>query len=130
MCLVLLCVFLLAGIIGLCVYYNEVKGSFEENILVYKTNSSAEQAQLQTKYNAMTKERDQLQVERDDLQAKISVVEQHTQQGWRYYKSSFYWTATDFSPCRLWDSNQPPFGYCPNALTSRLPATPTEAKVE
>uniref|UniRef100_A0A674EEF9 C-type lectin domain-containing protein n=1 Tax=Salmo trutta TaxID=8032 RepID=A0A674EEF9_SALTR len=58
-CLVLLCVVLLAGIIGLCVYYNEVKGSFEENILVSKTNSSAERDQFQTRYNAMTEKRDQ-----------------------------------------------------------------------
>ncbi|XP_038871363.1 CD209 antigen-like protein E [Salvelinus namaycush] len=94
-CLGLLCVLLLSGIIGLFVYYNGVMGSSEENILVYKTNSSAEQDQLQTKYKTMTKDRDQLQVERDDLQAKLSVVEQDTQQGWRYYKSSFYLTSTE-----------------------------------
>ncbi|XP_055726169.1 CD209 antigen-like protein E [Salvelinus fontinalis] len=94
-CLGLLCVLLLSGIIGLFVYYNGVMGSSEENILVYKTNSSAEQNQLQTKYKTMTKDRDQLQVERDNLQAKLSVVEQDTQQGWRYYKSSFYLTSTE-----------------------------------
>lgn len=41
--------------------YNEVMGSLEENILVYKTNSSTERDQFQTRYNAMTKERDQPQ---------------------------------------------------------------------
>ena len=28
-----------------------------------------------------------------------------------------------FLPCQLWDSIQQPFGYCPNALIPRLPAT-------
>ncbi|CAB1315463.1 unnamed protein product [Coregonus sp. 'balchen'] len=60
-CLGLLCVLLLAGI------YNGVMGSFEENILVYKTNYSAEQDQFQTRYSAMTQETDQLRVERDQF---------------------------------------------------------------
>uniref|UniRef100_A0A4W5QT04 C-type lectin domain-containing protein n=1 Tax=Hucho hucho TaxID=62062 RepID=A0A4W5QT04_9TELE len=102
-CLGLLCVLLLAGIVGLFVYYNGVMGSFEENILVYKTNSSAKQDQLQTKYNAMTKDRDQLWVERDNLQAKLSMVEQHTQQGWMYYKSSFYFISTEM---KTWDGSR------------------------
>jgi hypothetical protein len=103
MCLGLLCVLLLAGIICLFVYYNGEMGSFEENILVYKTNCSAEQDQLQTKYNTMTKDRDQLQVERDNLQEKLSVVEQHTQQGWSYYKSTFYFTSTEK---KTWERSQ------------------------
>ncbi|XP_021428954.2 C-type lectin domain family 4 member F isoform X1 [Oncorhynchus mykiss] len=55
-CLGLLCV-LLAGIIGLSVYYYGVSKSF----LAYKTNSSAVIEQLQTSYNNLTKERDQIQ---------------------------------------------------------------------
>ncbi|CAB1315461.1 unnamed protein product [Coregonus sp. 'balchen'] len=102
-CLGLLCVLLLAGIVGLFVYYNGVMGSFEENILVYKTNSSAEKDQLETKYNAMTKERDQLQVERDNLQAKLSMVEQHLQQGWIYYKSSLYFISTEM---KTWEGSR------------------------
>ncbi|XP_045080039.1 CD209 antigen-like protein E [Coregonus clupeaformis] len=102
-CLGLLCVLLLAGIVGLFVYYNGVMGSFEENIFVNKTNSSADQDQFQTKYNAMTKERDQLRVERDHLQAKFSVVEQHAQQGWRYYKSSLYFISTEM---KTWEGSR------------------------
>uniref|UniRef100_A0A8C7PDB9 C-type lectin domain-containing protein n=1 Tax=Oncorhynchus mykiss TaxID=8022 RepID=A0A8C7PDB9_ONCMY len=69
-CLGLLCV-LLAGIIGLSVYYYGVSKSF----LAYKTNSSAVIEQLQTSYNNLTKERDQIQTsyntmtkERENLQ--------------------------------------------------------------
>ncbi|KAM9398907.1 uncharacterized protein ACWYII_031333 isoform 1-T1 [Salvelinus alpinus] len=73
-CLGLLCV-LLAGIIGLSVYYGGASKSF----LAYKTNSSAERIQLQTIYNNLTKERVQLQTsnstltkERDQLQTSYN----------------------------------------------------------
>eukprot|EP00063_Salmo_salar_P048599 XP_014023434.1 PREDICTED: CD209 antigen-like protein E [Salmo salar] len=78
-------------------------GSFEENILVCKTKSSAEQDQFRTRYNAMTKERDQLWVERDNFQAKVSVVEQHTQQRWRYYNSNFYFISTEM---KTWEGSR------------------------
>ncbi|XP_055765141.1 CD209 antigen-like protein E [Salvelinus fontinalis] len=75
-CLGLLCV-LLAGIIGLSVYYDGVSKSF----IAYKTNSSAEIEQLQTSYNNLTKERDQLQTsyntmtkERDQLQTSYNTM--------------------------------------------------------
>ncbi|XP_064818322.1 CD209 antigen-like protein C isoform X2 [Oncorhynchus masou masou] len=71
----LLCVLLLAGIIGLSVYYYGVYKSS----LAYKTNSSAERDQLQTSYNNLTTERDQLQTsynnlttERDQLQTSYN----------------------------------------------------------
>eukprot|EP00063_Salmo_salar_P090461 XP_014065296.1 PREDICTED: C-type lectin domain family 4 member M-like isoform X2 [Salmo salar] len=76
-CLGLLCVLLLAGIIGLSVYYDGVSKSF----LAYKTNSSAEIEQLQTSYNNLTKERDQLQTsyntltkEKDQLQTSYNTL--------------------------------------------------------
>ncbi|XP_055765955.1 C-type lectin domain family 4 member M-like [Salvelinus fontinalis] len=75
-CLGLLCV-LLAGIIGLSVYYDGVSKSF----IAYKNNSSAEIEQLQTSYNNLTKERDQLQTsyntltkERDQLQTSYNTL--------------------------------------------------------
>ncbi|KAM9398904.1 uncharacterized protein ACWYII_031330 isoform 3-T3 [Salvelinus alpinus] len=75
-CLGLLCV-LLAGIIGLSVYYDGVSKSF----IAYKTNSSAKIEQLQTSYNNLTKERDQLQTsyntltkERDQLQTSYNTL--------------------------------------------------------
>ncbi|KAM9398914.1 uncharacterized protein ACWYII_031336 isoform 4-T6 [Salvelinus alpinus] len=107
-CLGLLCV-LLAGIIGLSVYYNRaIKDSeYERNNLsqscsLYKTNATAERDQLQTRYNNLTKERDQLQTrynnltkERDHFQAKLFVIEQHCQEGWRYFDSSLYFLSTE-----------------------------------
>ncbi|XP_031670394.1 CD209 antigen-like protein E [Oncorhynchus kisutch] len=52
-CLGLLCVLLLAGIIGLLLY--------QRNLLNSYNNLTAERDQLQTSYNNLTKERDQLQ---------------------------------------------------------------------
>ncbi|XP_070297327.1 C-type lectin domain family 4 member M-like [Salvelinus sp. IW2-2015] len=55
-CLGLLCVLLLAGIIGQSFQYSNVS-----------KNSSAERDQLQTSYNTLTKERDQLQTSYNNL---------------------------------------------------------------
>ncbi|KAM9398471.1 uncharacterized protein ACWYII_031034 [Salvelinus alpinus] len=69
-CLGLLCVLLLAGIIGLSVQYSNVSNK-----------SSAERDQLQTSYNNLTKKRDQLQTsnnnlttERDQLQTSYNTL--------------------------------------------------------
>ncbi|XP_064818320.1 C-type lectin domain family 4 member M-like [Oncorhynchus masou masou] len=69
-CLGLLCVLLLAGIIGLSVYYG-----------VTDHHNSAQIDQLQTSYNTLTKERDQLQTsynsltkERDQLQTSYNTL--------------------------------------------------------
>ncbi|XP_031678007.1 C-type lectin domain family 4 member M-like [Oncorhynchus kisutch] len=69
-CLGLLCVLLLAGIIGQAVYYSNIS-----------KNSSAEIDQLQTSYNTITKERGQLQTsynnltkERDQLQNSYNTI--------------------------------------------------------
>lgn len=42
----------------------------------------------------MTKKRDQPEVQREYLQAKLSVLEQRVKQGWGYYKSSLYFIST------------------------------------
>ncbi|XP_031670782.1 CD209 antigen-like protein C isoform X2 [Oncorhynchus kisutch] len=75
-CLGLLCV-LLAGIIGLSVYYDGVSKSF----LAYKTNTSAEIKQLLTSHNNLTKERYQIQTsyntltkERDHIQTRYNTL--------------------------------------------------------
>ncbi|XP_064782802.1 CD209 antigen-like protein E [Oncorhynchus masou masou] len=75
-CLGLLCV-LLAGIIGLSVYYDGVSRSF----LAYKTNSSAEIEKLQASNNNLTKERDRIQTSyntltkgRDQIQTSYSAL--------------------------------------------------------
>ncbi|XP_071263997.1 C-type lectin domain family 4 member M-like [Salvelinus alpinus] len=90
-CLGLLCV-LLAGIIGLSVYYDGVSKSF----IAYKTNSSAEIEQLQTSYNNLTKERYQMQTsyntltkERDQLQTSYNTLTKE-----RYQRQTSYNTMT------------------------------------
>uniref|UniRef100_A0A8C7JZ21 Asialoglycoprotein receptor 2-like n=1 Tax=Oncorhynchus kisutch TaxID=8019 RepID=A0A8C7JZ21_ONCKI len=81
----LLCV-LLAGIIGLSVYYNRAikdsedkRNNLSQSCSLYKTNTTAERDQLQTRYNNLTDERDQLQTrynnlteERDQLQTRYN----------------------------------------------------------
>eukprot|EP00063_Salmo_salar_P075393 XP_014050228.1 PREDICTED: CD209 antigen-like protein E isoform X1 [Salmo salar] len=107
-CLGLLCV-LLAGIIGLSVYYNRAikdsedkRNTLFQSFSLYKINATEERDQLQTRYNNLTKERDQLQTrynnltkERDHIQAKLFVIEQHCQKGWRYFDSSLYFLSTE-----------------------------------
>uniref|UniRef100_A0A673Y8N2 CD209 antigen-like protein E n=1 Tax=Salmo trutta TaxID=8032 RepID=A0A673Y8N2_SALTR len=121
-CLGLLCV-LLAGIIGLSVYYNRAikdsedkRNNLSQSCSLYKTNTTAERGQLQTRYNNLTEERDQLQTrynnlteERDQLQtrynnltkekghiqAKLYLIEQHCQEGWRYFDSSLYFLSSE-----------------------------------
>ncbi|KAM9398877.1 uncharacterized protein ACWYII_031318 isoform 3-T3 [Salvelinus alpinus] len=129
-CLGLLCV-LLAGIIGLSVYYNRAikdsedkRNNLSHSCSLYKTNATAERDQLQTRYNNLTEERDQLQTrynnlteERDQLQtsynnltkekghiqAKLFVIEQHFQEGWRYFDSSLYFLSTE---TKTWEESR------------------------
>ncbi|KAM9398884.1 uncharacterized protein ACWYII_031318 isoform 10-T10 [Salvelinus alpinus] len=110
-CLGLLCV-LLAGIIGLSVYYNRAikdsedrRNNLSQSFSLYKTNANAERDQLQTRYNNLTEERDQLQTrynnltkEKGHIQAKLFVIEQHCQEGWRYFDSSLYLLSTEKKP--------------------------------
>uniref|UniRef100_A0A673Y8Y1 CD209 antigen-like protein E n=1 Tax=Salmo trutta TaxID=8032 RepID=A0A673Y8Y1_SALTR len=119
----LLCVLILAGIIGLSVYYNRAikdsedkRNNLSQSCSLYKTNTTAERGQLQTRYNNLTEERDQLQTrynnlteERDQLQtrynnltkekghiqAKLYLIEQHCQEGWRYFDSSLYFLSSE-----------------------------------
>uniref|UniRef100_A0A8C7MMN7 CD209 antigen-like protein C n=1 Tax=Oncorhynchus kisutch TaxID=8019 RepID=A0A8C7MMN7_ONCKI len=72
-CLGLLCVLLLAGIIGLFLY--------QRNQLTSSNTLTEERDQLQTSYNTLTKERDQLQTsfniltkERDQLQTNYNTL--------------------------------------------------------
>ncbi|KAM9568069.1 uncharacterized protein ACWYII_036305 isoform 2-T2 [Salvelinus alpinus] len=96
LCLGLLCVLLLAGIIGLCVHFTGQHYSPERDQLQTSYNNmtkekdqlqtsysilTKERDQLQTSYNNMTKERDQLQInyrtltkERDQLQTSYSTL--------------------------------------------------------
>ncbi|XP_031670490.1 C-type lectin domain family 4 member M-like [Oncorhynchus kisutch] len=89
LCLGLLCVLLLAGIIGLSVYYGDIGHQLQSsyNILTKEidqlqtsyNNLTKERDQLQSSYNILTKERDQLQTscnnltkERDQLQSSYN----------------------------------------------------------
>uniref|UniRef100_A0A4W5LZR1 C-type lectin domain-containing protein n=1 Tax=Hucho hucho TaxID=62062 RepID=A0A4W5LZR1_9TELE len=104
-CLGLLCVLLLAGIIGLSVHYDGVSKIF----LAYKTNSSAERDQLHTSYNILTTERDQLQTsynnltkqidqlqtERDFLSGRLANYKKTCPEGWQKFESSCYFLSTE-----------------------------------
>ncbi|XP_071264289.1 centrosomal protein of 135 kDa-like [Salvelinus alpinus] len=87
-CLGLLCVLLLAGILGMFVYYGVIDHHYltERNqqasyslLTKERDQSQKEKDQLQTSYNTLTKERDQLQTsyntltkERDQLQKSLA----------------------------------------------------------
>uniref|UniRef100_A0A8C7GQP6 C-type lectin domain-containing protein n=1 Tax=Oncorhynchus kisutch TaxID=8019 RepID=A0A8C7GQP6_ONCKI len=65
-------------------------------------NLTKERDQIQTRYNNLTKERDQIQTrynilttEKGHIQAKLFVIEQHCQEGWRYFDSSLYFLSTE-----------------------------------
>ncbi|XP_071227085.1 uncharacterized protein [Salvelinus alpinus] len=117
-CLGLLYVLLLAGIIGLSVYYNRAindsedkRNNLSQSCSLYKTNTTAERDQLQTRYNNLTKEKDQLQTrynnltkEKGHIQAKLFVIEQHFQEGWRYFDSSLYFLSTEK---KTWEESRP-----------------------
>ncbi|KAK6320842.1 hypothetical protein J4Q44_G00078180 [Coregonus suidteri] len=82
LCLGLLCILLLAGIIGLCVHFTGQHYCDERDQLQTSYNNlTKERDQLQTSYNNLTKERDQLQTsynnltkERDQLQRETEML--------------------------------------------------------
>ncbi|XP_070964787.1 CD209 antigen-like protein C [Oncorhynchus clarkii lewisi] len=91
-CLGLLCVILLAGIIGLSVYYGVIDhhNSTERNqLLTSYNNLTKERDQLQASYSLLIKERDQLQTERDFLSGRL------TNLGWQNFESSWYFLSDD-----------------------------------
>ncbi|XP_076874539.1 CD209 antigen-like protein C [Brachyhypopomus gauderio] len=50
---------------------------------------------LQTRYNSLTAERDQLKKEREGLQRRLSEMGEACRQGWRYFNSSMYYISTE-----------------------------------
>uniref|UniRef100_A0AAZ3R477 C-type lectin domain-containing protein n=1 Tax=Oncorhynchus tshawytscha TaxID=74940 RepID=A0AAZ3R477_ONCTS len=118
----LLCVLLLAGIIGLSVYYNRAikdsedkRNNLSQSWSLYKTNTTAERDQLQTRYNNLTVERDQLQTrynnltdERDQLQTRYNNLTEERDRlqnllcertccsdGWKKFECSCYFISTE-----------------------------------
>ncbi|KAM9398865.1 uncharacterized protein ACWYII_031313 isoform 2-T2 [Salvelinus alpinus] len=98
-CLGLLCVLLLAGIIGLSVYYGVIgHHASTERDQLQDSNSllTKERDQLQTSYNTLTEERDQLQTsyntlteERDQIQTSSNTLTKE-----RYQLQTSYNTLT------------------------------------
>ncbi|XP_029599503.1 C-type lectin domain family 4 member E-like isoform X1 [Salmo trutta] len=84
-CLGLLCVLLLAGIIGLLLY--------QRNQLTSYNSLTKDGDQLQTSNKTLTRERDQLQKETECL--KQSLVEKVCPQGWKKLGSSCYYVSTE-----------------------------------
>ncbi|XP_071264022.1 CD209 antigen-like protein E isoform X2 [Salvelinus alpinus] len=99
-CLGLLCVLLLAGIIGLSVQYSNVS-----------KNSSTERDQLQTSYNNLTTERDQLQTSYNNLTKKIDKLQTErdflsgwlTNCSWQKFESSWYFLSTE---TKTWEKSR------------------------
>uniref|UniRef100_A0A8K9Y461 C-type lectin domain-containing protein n=1 Tax=Oncorhynchus mykiss TaxID=8022 RepID=A0A8K9Y461_ONCMY len=97
-CLGLLCVLLLAGIIGLSVQYSNVSKNSSAAIDQLQTSYNTitkERDQLQTSYSNMTKERDQLQTERDVLSGGLSDLKKTCPEGWQKLESSWYFLSTE-----------------------------------
>ncbi|XP_021475417.1 CD209 antigen-like protein A [Oncorhynchus mykiss] len=59
-----------------------------QSFSLYKINATAERDQLQTRYNNLTEEK-------GHIQAKLFVIEQHCQEGWRYFDYKFYFLSTE-----------------------------------
>ncbi|KAM9459827.1 uncharacterized protein ACWYII_011246 [Salvelinus alpinus] len=85
-CLGMLCVLLLAGIVGLGFYHNNIISGFED-CKVSNINLSKKKDQLEISFNTMTNERDQLQTsyntmkkERDQLQTTFNTMTKETDQ--------------------------------------------------
>uniref|UniRef100_A0A8C7SNG1 C-type lectin domain-containing protein n=1 Tax=Oncorhynchus mykiss TaxID=8022 RepID=A0A8C7SNG1_ONCMY len=97
-CLGLLCVLLLAGIIGQSLQYSNVsKNSSAERDQLQTSNNNLtkERDQLQTSYNNMTKERDKLQTERDVLSGRLTNLKKTCPEGWQRFESSWYFLSTE-----------------------------------
>ncbi|XP_071218265.1 B-cell differentiation antigen CD72-like [Salvelinus alpinus] len=85
-CLGMLCVLLLAGIVGLGFYHKNIISGFED-CKVSNINLSKKKDQLEISFNTMTNERDQLQTsyntmkkERDQLQTTFNTMTKETDQ--------------------------------------------------
>ncbi|XP_036789826.1 C-type lectin domain family 4 member E-like [Oncorhynchus mykiss] len=119
-CLGLLCVLLLAGIIGLSVQYSNVSknssAAIDQLQTSYNTitkerdqlqtsynNLTKERDQLQTSYNNMTKERDLLQTERDVLSGRLSNLKKTCPEGWQKLESSWYFLSTE---TKTWEKSR------------------------
>uniref|UniRef100_A0A8K9X7N3 C-type lectin domain-containing protein n=1 Tax=Oncorhynchus mykiss TaxID=8022 RepID=A0A8K9X7N3_ONCMY len=98
-CLGLLCVLLLAGIIGLFLYQRNQLTCYNtptkerDQVQTSGNNLTEDRDQLQTSYNTLTKERDQLQKEIERL--KNPLVEQVCPRGWKKLGSSCYYVSTE-----------------------------------
>nr|XP_046192665.1 CD209 antigen-like protein C [Oncorhynchus gorbuscha] len=87
---------LAAGCLGvLCVL--QVTLNISLRLAFYnRGNVTVEKDQLQTTYNTLTKERDQLQKERDDVMTKFSNLKQTCPEGWQIkLESSWYFLSTE-----------------------------------
>nr|XP_046181211.1 CD209 antigen-like protein C isoform X1 [Oncorhynchus gorbuscha] len=119
-CLGLLCVLLLAGIIGLSVQYSNVsKNSSAERYQLQTSynnltkerdqlqtsynNLTKERDQLQNSYNNLTKERDQLKTERDVLSGRLTNLKNTCPEGWQTFESSWYFLSTE---TKTWEESR------------------------
>ncbi|XP_029560502.1 C-type lectin domain family 10 member A [Salmo trutta] len=129
-CLGMLCILLLAGIVGLGFYHKNITSGFEDckvsNINLSKKKDQLqisfntmtnETDQLQTSYNTMkkeidklqtsfnnlAKESDQLKTERDRLQKSFSDLKQAGPKGWTLFQSTWYYISSEV---KSWDESR------------------------
>ncbi|XP_052357528.1 CD209 antigen-like protein A isoform X2 [Oncorhynchus keta] len=105
-CLGLLCVLLLAGIIGLSVQYSNVSKNSSAAIDQLQTSYNTitkERDQLQTSYNNMTNERDQLQTEKVFLKMRLTNLKRTCPEGWQKFESSWYFLSTE---TKTWEESR------------------------
>ncbi|XP_052320893.1 CD209 antigen-like protein 2 isoform X5 [Oncorhynchus keta] len=122
-CLGLLCVLLLAGIIGLSVQYRNVSknSSAERDQLETKYNNLTKEKdqlqasynnltqkrdQLQTRYNNLTNERDQLQTEKAFLKMRLTNLKRTCPEGWQKFESSWYFLSTETKKTKTWKESR------------------------
>ncbi|XP_010867501.1 C-type lectin domain family 4 member M-like [Esox lucius] len=108
LCLGLLCVLLLAGIIGLSVSYGVIGHQYfteRDKLQTSNKNLTEERDQLQTRYKTLIEERDQLQTnynnltkKRDQLQRDREIFQRllvKCPNGWKVFDNSIYYISTE-----------------------------------
>uniref|UniRef100_A0A674AIY3 C-type lectin domain family 10 member A-like n=1 Tax=Salmo trutta TaxID=8032 RepID=A0A674AIY3_SALTR len=94
-CLGMLCILLLAGIVGL--------GFYHKNITSGYNTMKKEIDKLQTSFNNLAKESDQLKTERDRLQKSFSDLKQAGPKGWTLFQSTWYYISSEV---KSWDESR------------------------
>ncbi|XP_071377030.1 CD209 antigen-like protein C [Centroberyx affinis] len=112
-CLGLLCLLLLALIIGLVIYYTTAAGHHDAEMQDMQTkyeNLTNQWSQLQSSYNSLTAERDELKInssnlakEKAALQDEVHMIRKPCRQGWIKFNNTCYYISTE---SKNWDKSR------------------------